>query len=146
MLAHAFAGHVTGKTVEMDRSDNRFYDVLAILRDQPGYHAGQDVSCTSGGHARISGGVYPNRSVWLCDQRAMPLQHHDQFVFAGECASDVDAVPLHCDDCGSGETSHLAGMRRDHQAASFAIEFAGSAFEGVETIGVEDERSFAFHD
>ena len=90
MLTHTFARHVTDKAVEMNRRDDCFCDVFGILRDQTGDHARKDVSRASGRHARISGRIYPNRTVWLGNQRTMALQHHDQFVFAGEGAGDVD--------------------------------------------------------
>src|SRR5580700_11223801 len=145
MLARALSRHVTSKAVEMNRCDNCFDDALAILRDQAGHHPGEDIACASGGHARISGSVYPNRTVGLRNQRAMSLQHHDQFVFASEDASDVDAVPLHGGYRRSSKTRHLAGMRRDHQGSSFAVELVSSTFKRVEAIRVQNERSLALH-
>src|SRR5580692_913137 len=145
MLAHAFARHVTSKAMEMNRGKYCFHNALRILRDQAGHHASKNVSRASSGHARISRSVYPNRTVGLRNQRAMSLQHHDQFVFASEDASDVDAVPLHGGYRRSSKTRHLAGMRRDHQGSSFAVELVSSTFKRVETIRVEDERSFALH-
>src|SRR5271170_2895273 len=144
MFAHTLARHIPGETVKMNRSDDGFHDALGILRDQTGHHAGENVSRASRCHPRISRGVYPNRPVGLRNQRAMSLQHHDQFVFAGEGAGYVDAVPLHGCYRRSSETRHLAGMRRDHQSAPLAIEFVDSAFERIEAIRVEDERSLGF--
>ena len=98
MLAYTFAHYVSGKTMKMHCGEHSYESVLRVLRDHSGNHAGQDVSRAAGCHSRIAGRIHPSLTVRLHHQRAMPFEHHDQFVFAQTSSPRLDdlSAPQEC--------------------------------------------------
>ena len=70
----------------------------------------------------------------------VPIVHERQVMLARETAGHVETIGLHGFDGDTGQARHFSRMRGQHQRPLAAVEQLGVAVEGVEPIGVEDDR------
>src|SRR6202140_6022717 len=82
ILADRFVRQVPCQSMKIDRESGGFERMLRMLRDQARYHSRQNVSRTSGCHARIPGGIHPNGAIGRCYQSAMSFEHDNQLMLA----------------------------------------------------------------
>ena len=138
MLAHTLAHHVAGQSMQMHRRKHRQQRIVRILRDHRRNHASENVARAAGRHSRITRRVHPGFAVRLNHQRAMSLEHDDQFMLAREFARHSQPIFLHIGNRTSRQPRHFSRMRSDHQHSALAIQFVGAAFERIQAIGIEN--------
>jgi len=73
VLAHRFARDIARATMQINGARHRVQNLRRMLRHHPSNHSCENIACAAGSHSRIACRIYPDFSVWLGDQRPMPL-------------------------------------------------------------------------
>ena len=111
-----------------------------MLRDHSRNHPCEDVSRAASSHARIARRIDPSLTPRLHHQRAMPFEHHDQFVLTRELSRHSQSIFLHISNGASRQTRHLTRMRRDHNRPPLAIQFLRAAVKSVQAVRIHHHR------
>ena len=142
------SGIVGGEAVQKDAEREGPFPICGTkLRSHTGQDSGQDVSAAALGHAGISRGIDEGASIGRGENGVKSFEDH--VGIPGFCGfqGQAKAVGLHFVVRKAAEAGHLAGMRCDGELRRFSFgEFLGAAGEGIQSVGVEEERLLRFLD
>ncbi len=114
------------------------------MREKPRNDAGKQISAAAFGHRGISRGVDGYAAIRVGDKRPRTFEYQRNPVAFGEAARDLKAIGLHIADRNTGQPSHLARMRSEHQRPSLGKLRKQHRFGGqnVQRVGIDNCWNF----
>src|SRR3954452_5888299 len=123
--------------MQINRSTNCLNNLVWILSDQSGNHAGENIAAATFSQPRVSGGIHPQMSFSVRDESSPSLEHQDQPMLTSKVAGDLDAIRFDFANTAIYEPSHLSRMWRKHQRSFRSVQKGAVGFKSIQSIGID---------